>query len=344
MRLFLLVSIGGLFFGCATAPRITSTPSGKPEVEISGVSLDQVNNALITAMTGRGFLLEEQSTNSLFFTHEMSGGSAIGAQLLIGNSYSTTPKEEVRYVSATSSSGVRVIAHPSMSTQMALGQIRRHDMSQNNNWFNGIQSMLQAIKYQLESSITGQQPVSVSTTEVASTAVQAPGVAQATNAAPSAAPSAVPPATPTAAPPAAPPSAVPPAAPSVAPVAYSAPLTGWWDGYGQYDSPQYVFGAKFYLEEVSGAIHLYGVSKKSSGWKKARDFLPGDLRHEQGKMIGNVSLTGKQKVTYRYDMTILSDGSQMRGTIDSGLGHYNIWWIRSAPDRQVSLPPSDPAK
>jgi len=147
------LAIGILMLGgsCATPPaRIAETPSGRPEVTISAVDLDKVGNEIVNEMQNVGYLLEDQSSNVLFFTREMEGGQAVAAQLLIGNSYSTTPKAEVRFTLSKGASVVRVVAHASMSTQMAFGQTNRQDMKGNNYWFNDIQGLLMRIKSRLE--------------------------------------------------------------------------------------------------------------------------------------------------------------------------------------------------
>lgn len=121
---------------CTTVERVTQTPSGRPEVTVAGSSIENMSAALLRGMQDRGYMLQNQQPNSILFTREMEGGHAILAQLMIGNSYSTTPQMEIRFTLAEQPAGIRVIANISMSTQMALGQIRRHDLRDNNNYFN----------------------------------------------------------------------------------------------------------------------------------------------------------------------------------------------------------------
>jgi len=61
----------------------------------------------------------------------MQGGDAILAQMLIGNSYSTTPELFVKFVIFKNGATVRVQAYQWMQTQMAFGQVRKSELNGN---------------------------------------------------------------------------------------------------------------------------------------------------------------------------------------------------------------------
>ncbi len=137
-----IVAAATLITACATVERVADTPSGLPETTISGATVDQVMGVLINDMQDRGLVMQSQSRNSVVFTRVMEGSSGWMAQALLGNSYSTTPEAEFRYILTNVSGGVRVVAHMSISTQMAFGQVQRQSMNHNNQWFNDIYGFL----------------------------------------------------------------------------------------------------------------------------------------------------------------------------------------------------------
>ncbi len=146
MRITLMTSALLLLVNaCATHERIATTRSGRPEATIAA-SKDETVSSLIIAMQRGGFMLAEQTDNSVLFTKPMSGLTGAFAQVLIGNSYSTTPQIEVRYVLSEIGESIRAVAFLAMSTQMAFGQINRQDMRDNNAWFNDVQGVLNQVR------------------------------------------------------------------------------------------------------------------------------------------------------------------------------------------------------
>jgi len=146
MKKVLLLAMIALLVGCAVPKRIASTPSGKPEVSIPTNDIGLVKSVTINEFAMKGFMLQEDSSHSLFFTKTMEGSQAMFAQMLIGNSYSTTPQSEIRINMTNYNDQVKLIAFLSMSTQMALGKVNRQDMSNNNAWFNDVQNLFEQVK------------------------------------------------------------------------------------------------------------------------------------------------------------------------------------------------------
>ena len=149
MRKILISALLVAAAACATPERIARTLSGRPEVTIRARP-EAVMSALVVRAAERGLAIEEQGANTLTLSREMRGMGAVWMQMAIGNSYSTTPRAEIRYIVTPVVGGTRVIAQLSASTQMAFGQVRRKDMSGNNAWFNDVQRALEEVKAQVE--------------------------------------------------------------------------------------------------------------------------------------------------------------------------------------------------
>lgn len=146
-----LISTIACLVGCAAQPeRIAQTPSGRPEVVIHTDDTDLVKAEIINEMQTLGFFLRDDSKYRLVFTKELEGSQAILTQLAIGNSYSTTPVGECAFNLSTTENGIRVVEFSSISTQMAMGQVRRMDMKGNNAWFNDLYTLLQRVKQRSE--------------------------------------------------------------------------------------------------------------------------------------------------------------------------------------------------
>jgi hypothetical protein len=64
--------------------------------------------------------------------------------MLIGNSYSTTPDQKVKFTIYQSGRNVKVSARQWIETQMAFGQMQRQELNSNNQ-FNDLQRMLYSI-------------------------------------------------------------------------------------------------------------------------------------------------------------------------------------------------------
>ena len=131
-----------LLSACVTQQSlIKSTASGYPEGVFSNASLDSVRSKLIDGCSSRGILVQEASGNQVVCGKTMEGGDAVLAQLLVGNSYSTTPERKIRFIIYQTGSNVKVTAQQWIESQMALGQVRRQELNGNNHK-NDIQNFL----------------------------------------------------------------------------------------------------------------------------------------------------------------------------------------------------------
>lgn len=122
-------------------PLVRATASGYPEATIPGRTVDEIRSAIMEACASRGALVQESSGNIVVCGKTMSGGEAIMARMVIGNSYSTEPERKVRFTVFQVGGNVRVTAQQWIETQMAFGQVKRMELN-GNNQRNDIQAML----------------------------------------------------------------------------------------------------------------------------------------------------------------------------------------------------------
>lgn len=145
MRALLVVTVLIALGGCvAQPPLVKQTASGRPEGIFVGFTLDQARSRVIEACSTRGLSVYDSNANSVVCGKALTGQKAVLAQMLVGNSYSTTPEDKIRFILFQSGSDVKINAEEWIETQMALGQVRREPLS-NNNQQNGLQEFLFAI-------------------------------------------------------------------------------------------------------------------------------------------------------------------------------------------------------
>lgn len=154
MYRYLLVTVYFMAItGCASAPqKTTQTASGHPEIIIAAKDPKIIRTNLISRNATTGWILEQESENTLLFTKTDTSGSLESAttQILLGNAYSTPPKYEARYTLIPLPNGTRVIVNVSVSTQMPGGQINRMELSNAAATFNPFQAQLARVKDEVE--------------------------------------------------------------------------------------------------------------------------------------------------------------------------------------------------
>lgn len=153
MKAFIAAMVALVLSGCAAQPaRIATTASGWPEVEIFTSNKQAVKENIIQRNAATGWNLEQESDSSLLFTKVDDSGSFNSAmtQALIGNSYSTPPKYEARYIISSYAGKVKIVVNVSVSTQMAFGQVNRVFLNKNNATFNAFQGQLYKVKSEVE--------------------------------------------------------------------------------------------------------------------------------------------------------------------------------------------------
>lgn len=143
-RWLLIASVLFVSACVAQEPRIKNTSSGYPEATFMNTSVSKVRNKLIAACDSHGIMVSESTENSVICGKEMSGGQGVLAQVLIGNSYSTTPQDKIRFTIYQAGKNVKVSAHEWIETQMAFGQMHQMELNSNNQ-FNSVERMLTSI-------------------------------------------------------------------------------------------------------------------------------------------------------------------------------------------------------
>ncbi|OBX86838.1 hypothetical protein A9501_02505 [Haemophilus sp. CCUG 66565] len=133
MKKLLLTGLAcALLVGCAQEPLKKQTASGKAEGEYPQYTPEQVADAIVQHCNDKGYVIEEQAKNYVICSKEMEGGGAIMMQMMIGNSYSTTPQLKVRYSISKFRNGTKVWANAWSESQMAFGQINKMQLDSNN--------------------------------------------------------------------------------------------------------------------------------------------------------------------------------------------------------------------
>lgn len=141
--LSLIVSV--FLFGCAAQqPLIKQTQSGYPEGLFKNTDVETVRSKIIDGCVSRGIMVIESTANQIVCGKTMEGGQAVLARLLVGNSYSTTPQQKVRFILYQIGNDVKVTAQQWIESQMAFGQVRREELKTNNQ-VNDLQSFLSSL-------------------------------------------------------------------------------------------------------------------------------------------------------------------------------------------------------
>ncbi|MCM2340110.1 hypothetical protein [Rhodoferax sp.] len=120
---------------------LKQTSSGYPEGVFKNTNVESIRSKLLDACSIRGYLVHEATGNQVVCGKTMSGTEAVFAQMLVGNSYSTTPEQRIKFIVYQSGSNVKVTANQWIESQMAMGQVRRQELNSNNQ-NNSIQQLL----------------------------------------------------------------------------------------------------------------------------------------------------------------------------------------------------------
>lgn len=119
--------LAGLLFvvaqaGCVSQPVLMKqTSSGKAETTMTGATVDEVRNEIVLACTKSGKEVVTDS-NSVTCSYREEGGRGFAAQVLMGNSLSSTPYTRVKFTFAQAPDGVFVVADPWLEMGMGFGE------------------------------------------------------------------------------------------------------------------------------------------------------------------------------------------------------------------------------
>jgi hypothetical protein len=108
--------------------RFAVTPSGSPEA-IFDKTLPETISALGSFCMNRGWSITTSTNNQVTCEVKLSAGQSIVGQLLMGNSYSTPPRQFVLFSASQLGPSTRVQASSWMELQMAFGQTKRNEFT-----------------------------------------------------------------------------------------------------------------------------------------------------------------------------------------------------------------------
>lgn len=133
MKLAFIILIPLFLASCATTqpPLAFKSSSGKPEMLFEKSNIKEVRNKVKNECLDKNLEFEARGDRVLHCWGGMQGASSVAAQLLIGNSYSTTPVKKINFYFTQKSSDVLVKASGWVETQMAFGQVRRMELTTN---------------------------------------------------------------------------------------------------------------------------------------------------------------------------------------------------------------------
>lgn len=98
-----LISI--LMLGCGTPPPRLATPSGKPEILISGVTRKQVADAIVSDRLSSGFQVKSVNDYTLVVVKDIND---FAAQVVYGTKFNRVPETRITHSFAETGSGIRV--------------------------------------------------------------------------------------------------------------------------------------------------------------------------------------------------------------------------------------------
>jgi len=117
--------------------------------------LDQVKSALVSRLAPLGYNIVADTPYQMAFSKEVNGFKGALAQVLMGNSYSETPKDTATFMFAASGDQVMVTAAEELSVRMAFGNVNRTNLLDNKKNREGMQQFLNSVKATLETPRTG---------------------------------------------------------------------------------------------------------------------------------------------------------------------------------------------
>ena len=129
LRFFVAITAGTLVASSASAERGALTPSGQPDVMFRGIDAAEAGSKVANHCLNVGWQVTDQTPNQITCQVPMSAMRSALTQALIGNSYSTAPLSFVRVTLVKVGGNTRGQATAWVETQMAFGQMRRQQFT-----------------------------------------------------------------------------------------------------------------------------------------------------------------------------------------------------------------------
>jgi hypothetical protein len=137
----ILASIAGMAMPAMAADRAVVTPSGQPDAMFRGSSTADAASKIANSCMNQGWQVTEQSPTQVTCEVHVSAMKSALQQVLLGNAYSTTPRTFIRVSIAAVGDNARAQAIAWTETQMAFGQTRQNQYSDNAT-FNNLEGFL----------------------------------------------------------------------------------------------------------------------------------------------------------------------------------------------------------
>lgn len=144
MRVVFAIAAVAALAACEQVDKVAETPTGRPEVSFSTKDVQSVTNKIPGICSQVGLMVQSVSSNEVICGGTMSGGQAVMTQLAIGNSYSTTPEQHVRFTTFPVGNETRVQAYRWAETVMPFGQVRKLEITSHES-FNEIMKAMMSV-------------------------------------------------------------------------------------------------------------------------------------------------------------------------------------------------------
>lgn len=118
-------SVADALGGAAFARPYYVTPSGKPDAVFSAMTAEQAQGKIASYCMDHAMSVSSNSPGQVTCELKMGMMQSALSQALIGNSYSTTPREFVRFSVVAIGPDARAQGNAWVETQMAFGQMRQ---------------------------------------------------------------------------------------------------------------------------------------------------------------------------------------------------------------------------
>jgi len=114
--------------------KAATTPSGRPEMIFAYTPVDQAVASVSSKCMDRGWMVTQQLPGQVVCEIPMGVFQSALTQMLIGNSYSSPPKQFIRISMAQTGDHTRVQTQTWAETQMAFGQMQHHQYTDDNTY------------------------------------------------------------------------------------------------------------------------------------------------------------------------------------------------------------------
>lgn len=115
-----------LFFqGCA----VQKVPLKRPEGVYGSASVEEIKARLMDSCLQRNLIISETGDNHVVCSKELTGMDAFLARLTIGNAYSSTPEQKMRFTVFRIGDAVKVTGHEWVETQMPFGKVNKVELA-----------------------------------------------------------------------------------------------------------------------------------------------------------------------------------------------------------------------